>query len=293
MDTILITGASGLLGSSLTTYLKNQGFKIITVSQKSNTDFIFDLSNPIKVATCLAEIRPSIIINLAGLTSVEMCEQNIDLAYLVNTRVVENLAIYAADAKNACYLMHISTDHVYDGPLDHREDDISIVNNYALSKYAGELAAQLVPSTIIRTNFVGRSLVMDRVSLTDWVYKSLSARENVQVLDDVYFSPISIRILCNVIERCIRERPVGVFNAGSRNGMSKADFDFAFAEELGLPTKYMRRIKISDADFLKARRPRNMCMNSEKLEGELGIKMPNLVDLIKEIALDYRESPIL
>jgi dTDP-4-dehydrorhamnose reductase len=293
MDTVLITGASGLLGSSLTSYLRNQGYRVLTASQKSHSDHLVDLSQPIEAKKILAEIKPSIIINLIGLTSVETCEQNIDLAYLINTRVVENIVQWIASADITCHLLHISTDHVYDGPGNHKEDSLSIVNNYALSKYAGELAAQFVPSTIVRTNFVGRSLVNDRVSLTDWVYRSLKSREKVQVLDDVYFSPISISLLCKMIELCMQKKPIGVFNVGSHNGMSKADFDFAFAEELSLPLEYMTRIKISDATFLKARRPKNMRMNNEKFENELGVKLPNLEDLIIEIALEYREPSIL
>ena len=53
------------------------------------------------------------------------------------------------------------------------EEQIKIRNYYAFSKYAGELAAIQVPSTILRTNFVGRSKVSHRESLTDWVYYSL------------------------------------------------------------------------------------------------------------------------
>ena len=69
--------------------------------------------------------------------------------------------------------------------------------------------------------------------------------------------------------------------------MSKADFDFAFAECLKLPTNTMTRIEIGEATFLKAYRPKDMCMDSSKFENVLGVKLPHLTDLIQQLAQEY------
>jgi dTDP-4-dehydrorhamnose reductase len=106
----------------------------------------------------------------------------------------------------------------------------------------------------------------------------------------VLFSPVSISTLCSVIKEVVRQRPVGVFNIGSSEGMSKADFDFAFADQVGLPVKYMSRIEASAAKFLRARRPLDMRMDSSKLEGELGIKFPSLLDEIRKVAKEYEHK---
>jgi len=215
-----------------------------------------------------------------GLTSVELCEEQIALAYLTNTRTVENLAGWILSSEADCHLVHIST-----------ENQVTITNNYALSKYAGELAAARVPSTILRTNFVGRSKVSHRESLTDWVYTSITRGKNVQVLSDVYFSPLSMETLVGMIELAVRRKPIGIYNVGSHNGMSKADFDFAFAECLSLPTNAMSRIETSRASFLKAYRPKDMRMDSTKFENALGVKLPRLSDQIQQIAREYQDVP--
>jgi len=289
MQNILITGATGLLGSSLVPHLKRCGYKVVTHAHTTQADVMFDLSDRIKSYEILEQIQPNVIINLVSLTSVELCEEKVNLAYLANTRTVENLAHWLLTSKADCHLVQTSTDHVYDGVGLHTEDDITITNNYAFSKYAGELAAIRVPSTILRTNFVGRSKVNHRESLTDWVYNSMTGNQNVQVLNDVYFSPLSITILVEMIELVVQKKPVGIYNLGSHGGMTKADFDFAFAECLKLPTNTMTRIEASQATFLKTYRPKDMCMDSSKFENALGVKLPNLTDLIQLLAQEYNE----
>lgn len=289
MKKILITGATGLLGSSLVPYLKKMGYAVVTHAHTAQADCVFDLSDQKKSFEQLTQTQPSVIINLVGLTSVELCEEQANLAYLTNTRTVENLSHWIQASGADCHLVQISTDHVYDGVGLHREDAVTLTNYYAFSKYAGELAASCVSSTILRTNFVGRSKVSHRESLTDWVYNSLAKKQQVQVLSDVYFSPLSITSLVEMIELVVQKKPIGIYNLGSRNGMSKADFDFAFAECLSLPTNTMTRIETSQARFLKAYRPRDMCMDSSKFENVMGIKLPNLMDLIQQMAQEYDE----
>ena len=95
--------------------------------------------------------------------------------------------------------------------------------------------------------------------------------------------------MIELIELVVKKKPRGIYNVGSHNGMSKADFDFAFAKILKLPTETMTRIETGQAIFLKAYRPRNMCMNNLKFENTFGVRLPRLVDLIKQIAQEYDE----
>ncbi|MEY3788589.1 MAG: hypothetical protein RIQ94_143 [Pseudomonadota bacterium] len=289
MNKILITGATGLLGSSLVPHLKKSGYKVVTHACSTQADFMFDLSDRVKSYEIIEQIQPTVIINLVSLTSVELCEEQVNWAYLANTRTVENLVHWIQKSGSNCHLVQISTDHVYDGIGPHTEAEITITNNYAFSKYAGELAAVMVPSTVLRTNFVGRSKVSHRESLTDWVYSSMKGNQHLQVLNDVYFSPLSITTLVEMIELVVQKKPVGIYNLGTHCGMTKADFDFAFAECLNLPTNTMTRINTSQATFLKAYRPKDMRMDCSKFENALGIKLPNLVDLIQPLAQEYNE----
>ena len=228
---------------------------------------------------------------MIGLTDVDLCEAQPNEAFLANVRTVENVADWIKQENSSCHLVHISTDQVYDGVATlHTEDEVALTNYYAFSKYAGELAAARVPSTILRTNFFGRSHCSKRESLTDWIYRSLVNSNALQVFDDVMFSPLAMSTLSEMIELSAQNKPIGVFNLGSHDGMSKADFAFAFADELDLSTRVMKRTTTDQVTFLKTYRPKDMRMNSTKFENTLGIKLPQLKDEIKRVAKEYREN---
>lgn len=284
---VLVTGATGLLGSVLVPLLRSYGKTVVTHAHRSEADYSFNLTDKKQTTALLAKLQPKAIINLAGLTSVERCQEQPNESYLVNTRIVEHLAAGIRQSGTDCHLVQISTDQVYDGEGPHSEEMTTLTNAYAFSKYAGELAAAQVSSTILRTNFVGRSKIRNRESLTDWVYNSLTGRKHVQVLNDVYFSPLSMTTLVELINVVVEKRPAGVFNLGSHNGMTKADFDFAFAECLKLPTAFMTRIDTSQATFLKAYRPKDMRMNCSKFEATLQMKLPDLMDEVRNVAGEY------
>ena len=242
--------------------------------------------------TCqfLTQINPAIIVNMVGLTSVDQSQQDMHKALQTNTQTVVNIAKWIRQLNSSCHLIQISTDHLYDGLGPHSEENVTLTNNYSVTKYAGEIAAGQVQSTILRTNFVGRSKVSFRESLTDWVYTSLALGKNVQVLSDVLFSPLSLKTLVKMIKLVIQKKPIGIYNLGSNQGMSKADFDFEFAENLKLPLGLMERIQSSDATFLKVYRPKDMRMNCLKFEKLFGIKLPTLTEEIADAASDYYEK---
>lgn len=285
-DKILVTGGTGFLGASLVPYLLKKNYKVVVHGNLAKADCNFNLANEVESFQELSQINPAIIINLVGLTNVDFCEENIHNAYLSNTRTVETLSNWIRQKSNSCYLIHISTDQVYsEGNGD--EKNVHIVNNYALTKYAGELAAKLVPGVIIRTNFIGKSELLARKSFVDWVYEALKNNLAINAWSDVMFSPIAIQSLIRLIEKIIEIKPVGTYNLGSNNGVSKSNFIFAFAGLLGLPTK---NIKLMTQDFSggKVQRPKDMRMNNYKIERLLNMKMPNCIDEIKIVAEEYK-----
>jgi dTDP-4-dehydrorhamnose reductase len=286
---VLVLGSSGLLGSTLCPLLSLCGYEVKKHGRSKEVEFSADISDSLMTMLLLREIKPEIIINLVSLTDVDYCESQPNKAYLQNVRTVENVVNWINQESDSCHMVHISTDHLYDGSYLHSEESIMLTNYYAFSKYAGERAALLASSTILRTNFFGLSNKASRASITDWLFQSLSNNEPIQVFEDVLFSPLAMTTLSEMIELSIRKKPVGIFNLGSHNGMSKADFAFTFAEELGLQSELMKRTTTDRVAFLKTYRPKDMRMDCSKFEFTMGITLPQLKAEIKKAAKEYRE----
>jgi len=281
---ILITGASGMLGCTLAPFLEAQGHTVIRHGHSTAADVVCDLINCADTAAMLETVAPDCVVNLVAATNVDECERSPHSAYLLNIRTVENLVAGLAGRKSA-FLIQVSTDQVYDSIGDSDENDVCLTNIYAMSKYAGELAALRMPAAVLRTNFFGPSRHPTRKSFSDWLLDNFRDGKEFTAFTDVAFSPLLMDTLSAAIDRVLRQPAVGVFNLGSCQGMSKADFAVALAEAFDFPVTPMRRGTTTDVG-LAAFRPKNMCMNSSKFERTFGMKLPRLSDEIKRMRSD-------
>ena len=198
---IVVLGSSGRVGGHLLPYLCLRGHEVLSVSRGAGGDLQADPTNFDQVGLALNKVMPEVIVNLAAQTNIDECEVCPQNAYLVNVRIVENLARWIKINGNSSHLVQISTDQIYDSLGPHKEEDIFLKNYYGFSKYAGELVAANVNSTILRTNFFGKS--RGRLSFSDWLVDSLIREEEITVFDDVYFSPLSLQRLVELLEMII------------------------------------------------------------------------------------------
>ena len=291
---ILVLGASGLLGSTLVPYLRQCGAQVVTHGFQAAAQVQADLSDSAATWAMLEKIAPDVIINLAALTNVDQCEIAPQQAYLLNVKTVENIAAWIKAKQPACYLIQISSDQVYDanagqhGPFG--EQQICLTNTYAFSKKAAELASLLVDGCALRTNFFGKSARPGRISFSDWLANSMRSEQAIEVFEDVLFTPLSINTLVQMLSLIAKQQPRGVFNLGSREGLSKADFAFAFAVAAKLNSSNMRRATASQAQQLKAYRPKDMRMDCSNIEAALNLRMPSLMQEITLCGRDYLET---
>ena len=278
---LLITGATGLLGSRLYSYLKEQGFHVIGHGCSVPSDANCDLSCKNSTEQLLNDVQPQLIINLVALTDVDKCEEQPQSAYLLNVKTLENIVCWLKKNPDVP-LIHISTDQIYNGPGPHKEDDITLLNTYGFSKYCAELAALQVKSTVLRTNFFGRSVLQNRKSFSDWLIHSFENKIPIKLFTDIFFSPLSLDTLGKIMVKIIKNPLPGIFNLGSRDGMSKRDFAITLAKHLSLNTDNAQEA-LSSGQNLKARRPDDMRMNCEYFESTFNISLPSLTDEIMRL----------
>ncbi len=275
----VVMGASGLLGPYLMEAAGSRN-TVVGVSRRG-PEVQLDLLDFHAVRCWLRETRPSLVIYAAALTDVDRCEREPALADALHRQAVEN--VQAALREDAS-LVYISTDQVYpDTPGPHREVHTGPINVYGHSKLEGENAALQHPgSLVVRTNLFGPSHTAWRQSLSDFMRYKFSTGEPVSLFRDVLFTPLQLSTLAHLVMRLVTMDIHGVFNLGSRDGMSKMEFGYAIASHFGLPTDQVKEV---DSSTLPGRvhRIKDMRMDVSRVEQTLNTRMPTLLEEIAKL----------
>jgi dTDP-4-dehydrorhamnose reductase len=277
MTRILITGVSGLLGYNLAKLFPKDEFEIFgtTNRHKVQLNSVEEISVNLLEFNNLIEkiktIKPDIILHCAGLTSVDECDKNPDLAYQIHVTLSEVIAKYSVET--GTYLIHISTDHLWDGAKSMvlEETPICPLNQYGKTKGEGEKKVLQINSNalILRTNFYGNGLPW-RMSLSDWILDKLKNKTSFPAFRDVHFTPISVVQFFQALYSLIQKRASGIFHLVGSERVSKFDFACKLADFYSLSKELIIPGTVEDA-VLFAPRPKDMSLSSEKLKSFLGI----------------------
>ncbi len=277
----VIFGGTGLLGQSLYYHFKEKKYNCYISSKKKKSHFKSDLLNKFKIKKFVKKVKPNVIINCAGETNVDLCNNNFSLAYTSNVTTVKNIVECLNELKLNCLFVQISTDQVYNSKKKNHENNINLSNLYGTSKYLSELEALKFKKTlIIRTNFFGKSLSFNRMSYSDFINNNFKRKKTVKVPSNVFFNPVNLNFLSEIIFKLCKKKVLGVYNVGSRNKISKFAFVKKIISKLKLDRKYLKSYK---SIYLKHQRPLNTFMNTDKLRKKLNIKIPLIQDGIKNL----------
>ena len=285
---VLVLGSSGRLGSYISRESDSlPNLEIISHSRKAQSSQCADLINRDQTFKMLEALRPDVIINTVALAEIEACEKNPNRAYRSNVLTTQNIVEWISGSSNKCHLIHISTDHVYDGEGTHKENSVNLTNYYAYSKFASELVAKQITSTVLRTNFVGKSVSKVRQTFSDWVVTSLGTESNVELVNDIRFSPVSLRFLSEALALAVRERLDITANLGSWGGMTKFEFGFKIGRSLDLDTDKIHSVTAEECLAYITYRPKNMVMDNSLWETTTGMKCPTTDEVANAVAREY------
>ena len=218
-----------------------------------------------------------------ALTDVDGCETGTARADGLNRKAVASIvSALPEDAR----LVQVSTDQVYAGDAaPYAEDDIGPINEYGRSKLAGEVEAMRFPGALVlRLNFFGPSRTPGRSSLSDWMIETLAAGTPMTLFEDSLFSPLHLETAARVTVDAARRGLTGIYNLGSRDGASKADFGLAIAQHLSLDAGQARIGQSADTPG-RVRRPKDMRMDVSRIEAALGYPMPTLRSEIQRLSI--------
>lgn len=289
MKKILITGSSGLLASAIIHKFKNK-FDLYLTSRNPGENFdtkfkSFDLSCD-DYSLLTNWTKPDIIIHCAASTNVDQCEVNKNEALKVNTETVKKLKDVFPESK----FVFISTDAVFSEPNGCvEESECNPVNYYGHTKYLAEQYLRTLDENflIIRTTIVG--LGGHRQSFCDWILNSAKNGKEIGLFTDSFFNPISIWNFSEKIDWCLDNDVQGIFHINGSEIISKYDFGIKLVKAAGLRGDIIKKIKISDMNFI-AKRNSNMSLSVEKFKKIYNAPLPDINTTITEICLRYGEQ---
>lgn len=280
MVNILVTGSNGQLGNEIKAISQNYpdyNFIFTDINELDITEYQ-DINN------FFSKNKIDFVINCAAYTAVDKAEEDTDNARYINVNAVKYLS--QISRKNNCFLIHISTDYVFDGKnyKPYSEND-PICPNSAYGKTKAEGEAEVKTHTdkaiIIRTSWLYSSFGHNFVKT---IIKYGKERGKLNVVFDQVGSPTYAADLAESILYIIpylkAKNNIDIYHYSNEGVCSWYDF----AKEIIELTNISCDINpIETKDYpLPAPRPHFSVLDKSKIKKEFQIKIPHWKDSLKK-----------
>lgn len=283
---ILLLGSTGQVGNALIRELQGLGPVIAPARKELN------LTDENAIRTVVQSLQPDLIVNAAAYTAVDQAETEPELAHGINSTAPRVLAQEAA--KLGAWLLHYSTDYVFDGSKTtaYIEDDITgPLNQYGASKLAGEQAIQAFHDRyiILRTSWIFGN---HGTNFYKTILKLAQQKTQLNIVADQVGAPTHsltiARASADLLKRCTDQQS-GIYHLSNAGQTSWHGFASAIIQHylqlqahkgwtpLALDPERLKAIPAAEYP-VKALRPANSLLNNTRLAQEFGIVLPNWRD---------------
>ena len=257
MKKILLTGASGFLGSHMLAYYKEK-YQLFAPSHSEMDITVWD-----SILQYFENHKPDVVIHCAAISDTGTCEKNPELSLLVNVTGSEHLAKAASLSGAKCILC--SSDQVYcDSAYEHvnsESDTVTPYNVYGKHKLAAESSCLELnaDSVHLRLAWMYDSKINMTASRNDFakqLLRSIREKSDLALPINDKRGIVDVWEIVRNIERTF-ELPGGVYNFGSPNHKSTYETALSVLDTLHCDASHLKE-KIYD-------NARNLSMSQEKL----------------------------
>jgi dTDP-4-dehydrorhamnose reductase len=294
---LLLTGASGLVGSAVARAAARRGHHVIGIVGRYGgelagvaTKLPLDLTDEAALSAAVLEAFPDAIVNAAAISVPESCETDPARAQALN------VALPAALARLAHHLsaryVHISSEQVFDGArpgLYAAGDEPSPINLYGRQKLASEQAVHAAAPTLAVTvrapllmgdSPTGLRGVHERL-LTDW-----AAGRTAKLYTDEFRQPCTAENLAEVlVELSERRDLLGVFHWAGCDLLSRHALGECIREHFKLTPTQAPIAAVTRADTPAVARKRQPCLaiDFSALGGKLKTRPQTIAEQLDEL----------
>ncbi|MBD2099395.1 SDR family oxidoreductase [Leptolyngbya sp. FACHB-261] len=225
---ILITGATGMLGSALIEQWPQAEDELVALSRAE-----VDLT-ALRLIDHLMALRPfDAIVHAAALSRVADCQRQPDLAYRTNVEATAVLGRYACEQQIP--LIFTSTDMVFDGEQgQYRTTDQPAPRTvYGQTKWTAEqqLLAVYPQATIVRL-----SLLLRRGwGFLSWLESEWQAGRTTTIFSDQFRTPLLVADAVRALAQCLQQPRAGLLHLAGPQRVNRMQIAAGFAERLGMP----------------------------------------------------------
>lgn len=281
---ILLLGCDGQVGWELQRSLAVLG-DVVAVDFDSAPPWRADFRDPEALAALVRSVAPALVVNAAAHTAVDKAEAEPGLAFAINATAVGALAREAA--ASGTWLVHYSTDYVFDGSGSRPWTEQSApgpLSVYGRSKLAGEelIRASGCRHLILRTSWVygarGENFAKTMLRLA-------RSRDSLSVIDDQIGAPTGAELLADLtahvaVVAAARPELAGTYHATaagetSWHGYARHVIDFARRSDDSIRVRPEAILPIASAAYPQAAvRPKNSRLDTTRLRERFGLALP-------------------
>lgn len=290
MKQILITGASGLVGSHLIRRAAGR-FDALGLFQSFAPRGLpgrfapCDLTDEASVASQLAAFRPDIVIHCAAMADSDRCQAEPALARRLNvdaTRIVARLARQAG-AK----LVFLSTDVLFDGRkgAPYVEDDApKPLSIYAQTKVEAEgiVRSEAGSWATIRTSLIYGPSPRGNRGVDERLGIAIRAGRPIRLFVDEFRAPISAANLADAILELAGSPHTGVFHIVGGERLSRYDIGMTIARHFGWPTATIEAKRIAEVP-MDPPRPADLALDTGKARAVLKTRLLGLREGLEQL----------
>jgi len=255
---VLVTGASGQLGTELVEVFARAGHVVVATTHQS-----LDICDAAAVATLVEAEHPDWILHGAAWTAVDACESDPDRAEAVNGGGTRN--IVAAAQRVGARVLYVSTDYVFDGTKTGPYVEADATNPqsaYGASKLSGERAMR-PNDLIVRISWVcgyhGNNMVKT-------ILRIAAAQPTLAFVDDQVGHPTFADDAAVGMLALVEAGASGVFHLTNQGAVSWCGFARAVLEAAGDDPTRVAAISTADLQPPRpAKRPANSVLDNSAL----------------------------